>query len=131
MITLDIVTPYRTVLTGMRVPSVKIPAGKGEIEVLPGHRELLSTLDIGPLAFHDEGRDRKFAISYGFVEIRNDRVLVLSETCEESHEIDTARAKTAQTKSEEMLTSTLTDKEFRKYHLKLRRSISRQGVSGS
>lgn len=129
MITVDIVTPTRRLVEGAHATSVKLPALKGEIEVLPGHTELISLLTTGVLTIAREGKDRKFFLSHGFVEVRKDKVLVLAETVEESKEIDKERARRAQLKAQEVLNSVLPEGQFKKYQLKLQRALIRQQIA--
>ncbi|MBI4403188.1 MAG: ATP synthase F1 subunit epsilon [Deltaproteobacteria bacterium] len=129
MINVDIVTPSRKLVENTKAQDVCIPTRKGEIMVLQGHTELLTILDTGALVLHQDGGQRKFAVSYGFAEIRNDKVLILAETCEESTEIDVERAKAAQKRAEDALTGSLTEDRFKKYQLKLQRAIIRQHIS--
>ncbi|MCB9253397.1 MAG: ATP synthase F1 subunit epsilon [Bdellovibrionaceae bacterium] len=119
---IDIVTPHRRLVTGERTEKVKLPGSKGQMEILENHAELLSTLTTGLLEFNG----RRFAISQGFVEIKNEKVTVLAETCEESTEIDKARAQAAQKNAEEKLQGTLSDEDYEKYQLKLQRALIRQ-----
>lgn len=130
MIEIDIVTPSRKIVEGVKTLTVKLPAAKGEIEVLPGHTELLTMLTAGTVSFVQDGRERKFAMSYGFAEVRKDKILVLGETVEESKEIDRQRAIEAQQKAQERLSGALTQEEFRKHKAKLQRAIVRQNVAG-
>lgn len=129
MIEVDIVTPQKKLVEGLVVSEVKVPTQKGEIQVLPGHTQLLSLLGPGVLSFRTDGTERSFAVSYGFVEIKNNRVTILAETCEESSKIDKSRAALAQKKSEEALAATLTEEQFKKYQLKLQRAVIRQQIS--
>lgn len=128
MIQLDIVIPTKKIIEATGVTDVRLPAVKGEIGILPGHTELLTILTAGVLAFKHDGRERKFAVSHGFAQLRKDKIIVLAETCEESTDIDIARAKVAQKKAEETLTGSLTEENFRKYQLKLQRAVIRQQV---
>lgn len=128
MISLDIVTPSRRLVDGVKVASLRVPAHRGELTILPGHTELLTLLGTGVLSFATDERERRFAVSFGFLDIRSDRAIILAETCEESIEIDTKRAKTAQKKAEEALGAALTDEKFKKYQLKLQRSLIRQQI---
>ena len=80
------------------------------------------------MTFTKDGRERKFSISYGFAEIRNNKVLVLADTVEESSEIDKARAQAAQKRAEQALMGTLSDSDFKKQQLKLERAIVRQRI---
>lgn len=130
MIRVDIVTPTKKLAEGAKADWVKLPGFKGELEILPGHRELLTTLSTGVLSFLYEGKERKFAISYGFAEIRHDRVLVLAETAEEGTRVDKLRAQAARKRAEEKLVQgVLTEEEFKKHQMKLQRAIIRQTIS--
>jgi F-type H+-transporting ATPase subunit epsilon len=126
MIEVDIVTPVRKLVEGARATSVRLPAADGQLEILPGHTELLTVLGTGVLVLVSDGVERRFAISYGFAEIRKDRVVILAETSEESKDIDLERARGAQKRAESALVSVLTPEHFRKQELKLQRSLARQ-----
>lgn len=130
MIRLDIVTPTKKLVEGAKADWVKIPGHRGELEILPGHRELLTLLSTGPLTFVLDGRERKFAISYGFAEVRNNRVLVMAETAEEATAVDKLRAQAAKKRAEEKLVQgVLNEHEFKKQQMKLQRAIVRQTIS--
>lgn len=131
MIEVDIVTPSKKLVVGAKTTQVRLPGAKGELQVLPGHAELITLLDTGVLSFTEDGTERKFAISFGVAEIRDDKVLVLAETAESAQEIDLERAKQAQKKAQETLEGVLPDGNFRKYELKLQRALVRQQVSGN
>lgn len=128
-IELDLVTPSRRIVVGAHVASVKMPAADGEIEILPGHTELITLLGTGSLEFTQDGSTRRFAVSYGFAEVRNNRVLVLAETCEEAKDIDKNRAKEALKRAEHALAGALTEAEFDKQERKRNRAVVRQELS--
>lgn len=130
MIQVDIVTPNRKLVDGVSVKEVRLPGELGQLQVLPGHTELLTLLGTGVLAFHDEsGRERKFAISQGFAEVRDDKVMVLAERAEESTDIDRNRAQKAKQNAEQQLNGTLSPEAFRKQQLKLERALTRIQVT--
>ena len=129
MIHIDIVTPSKKILEGAETTEVRIPTESGQITVLPGHTELLTILGTGKLSFPQDGTERRFAVSYGFAEIRNDRILVLAETAEESKDIDLERAKRAQKKAQGELENVLNDDHFKKYQFKLQRALVRQEIA--
>jgi F-type H+-transporting ATPase subunit epsilon len=131
MITLNLVTPQRKIVENVSVTNLKIPTLNGQIEILPGHTELLTILDVGELSFEGPTGKRKFAISYGFCEVKKNKVVVLAETCEENSKIDVGRAKAAQLKVEEKLKGLMTDGEFKKNQLKLKRAVIRQQVANA
>jgi F-type H+-transporting ATPase subunit epsilon len=129
MLKIDIVTPTRKLVDGASADSVKLPGAKGELQVLDGHTDLLTLLSTGPLVFVKDGKERKFSVSYGFAEIRNNKVLVLADTVEESKDIDKARAQAAQKRAEQALMGTLSESDFKKQQLKLERALVRQHIS--
>ena len=129
MVEIDIVSPSKKLVVGTKAGSVKFPTLKGEIEVLAGHAELLTLLHTGVLSFSVDGRERQFAISHGFAEVRNDKVIVLAETIEEASDVDRERAALAQKKAENILSGVLDEQQFRKYQLKLQRAVIRQSIS--
>ncbi len=129
MIQVDIVTPTRKLLVGEQVESITIPTSSGEIMVLPGHTELVTILDVGGMYLQKPDGMRKFAVSYGFGVVRDDKVTILAETCEEAHEIDRDRAVMAQKTAEEMLLESVEEAMLDKYRLKAKRAAVRQAIS--
>jgi len=126
----SIVTPQRKLVEDVEATDVTFQAAKGQLQILPGHTELLTTLDTGLLSFVSGGEKRRFAVSYGFAEVKDDHVLFLAETCEESSEIDVDRAKEAQRLAWKYLTEGITDpEEFKKIQLKHERAVLRQEVA--
>ena len=80
----DIVTPARKLVEAHQVAHVKFPSARGELQILPGHQDLLTILETGVVSFQsDEGGNttRWFAISKGFAEIRNDRGRLMEGNC--------------------------------------------------
>ena len=128
MLTLSIVTPERRVVGPIPVESVTIPGAKGEMTVLSGHARLLSTIDTGILIFEREGGRKEIAaVSSGFVEVHNDRVIVLAETLELSQEIDVDRARRAAVKAQEKLQAKESfEADMAKWQRKLQRAQTRQ-----
>jgi F-type H+-transporting ATPase subunit epsilon len=129
MIELDIVTPTRRLVVGALSPKVKLPGAKGQLEILSGHSDLLTLLGVGILSYTEDGVEKKFAVSYGFAEVRQNKLTVLAETCEPADEVDVERAQKAQKKAEVALAGSLTQEEFQKYQLKVQRALIRQQVN--
>jgi F-type H+-transporting ATPase subunit epsilon len=64
---------------------------------------MLASLQVGEL-WYRVGQEKHFlAIAFGFVEVLPDRVTVLAQVAEQSHEIDVARAEAARKRAEERL----------------------------
>ncbi len=112
--------------------SVSLTGSEGQIQILPGHAAMVGTLETGPFEVsYADGRKERGVISTGFFEVREGLVTVLAETAELASEIDVGRAKKAQQKAEAGLSAaSLTPENFRKYQLKLQRSMIRQAVGG-
>ncbi len=124
----DIVTPSKRLVDGMEVDNVVVPSKSGELQILEGHRTLLTLLTTGIVKLERGSDLRQFAISQGTLEVRNGQLVILAETAEEAKEIDLERAKKAQKKSEDELQNVLSEDHFRKYQHKLRRAIIRQSI---
>lgn len=131
MLTLEVVTPIRRVVSPLKVKSVTVPGIQGEMTILPGHARLVSTLDTGVLRYETEsGQQMSAALSNGFLEVRNDKVSVLADTLELATEINLERARRAQAKAEDRLKEKeLEPDQFRKYQLKLQRALVRQSLA--
>ncbi len=129
MIGVDIVTPSRRLVEGAKASFILLPSVRGELQILPGHTELLTLLGIGVMTFVNDGITRRFAVSGGFAEVRRDKVTVMAETCEESKDIDKARARAQQLEAEKALSAILSEENFKQYQAKLERAIVRQKVA--
>lgn len=90
-IKVELVTP-RGIHLSKEVDSVNIPTQEGEIGVLFGHVPLLCPLWPG-LVYFDAKSDEGVVVSYGFVLIERDRVLILSEEAKTVGEIDAGAEK--------------------------------------
>lgn len=91
---LVVVTPERAVLSE-QVDDVVLPGTLGQMNILPGHLPLLTTLSVGEMVINQGGRHRSFLIDQGYAEILTDRIIVLTEKCEGVSEIDVEQARTA------------------------------------
>jgi F-type H+-transporting ATPase subunit epsilon len=127
---LSIFAPERRLTQDEPVRSLVLTTTKGEIEILPGHADLIARLETGRFSFVAEGKAPVTGvISSGFVSVENGKVKVIAETLELPHEIDRSRARAAQEKAEKMLTdASLDEHSFKKYQLKLQRAIIRQSI---
>jgi F-type H+-transporting ATPase subunit epsilon len=128
-IKLDISTPDREVLSAS-VDEVILPGAEGYLGVLPGHAPLIANLDVGEIAYRVGSEQKYAACSGGFAEVLGDSVSVLAETAELASEIDVERARLAQQQAEERLKSDLSDHEFKRAEISLRKAVSRIRISG-
>ena len=96
----ELVTPERVVFREQLI-SLTVPTVNGEITVLPSHVPLVSVLKPGVMmAIQADGEQRVIAVSGGFVEVLEFKVVVLADTAEMASELDEERIKLAQAKAE-------------------------------
>ena len=91
----ELVSPERVLFSGEAQMVVCRTAG-GEIAFMTGHAPFLGALGIGVVRIHQEGGDvLKAAVHGGFVEVKDNRVIVLSDVAELPDQIDADRARRA------------------------------------
>jgi F-type H+-transporting ATPase subunit epsilon len=79
---LEIVSPEKTLYSGT-VESVTLPGLLGSFTILDHHAPIISVLSPGKLTYRVKGNDTEFAISGGFVEMKNNVVSVCIESLTE------------------------------------------------
>ena len=126
---LSIVTPERLVLNE-EVDQVNVPGVEGDLGVLYDHAPILTTMRAGRFSYEllgEKGKETiQMIVSGGYLEVTDNRVIVLAEAVEFLDEIDKERAKASLVKAEEALTNTdLSDDEFAEAQDRLFRAIAR------
>ena len=102
---LEIVTPYGLVVNA-EVREVYIPGSQGDLDVLPGHAPLMTTLRTGGLHYR-QGKEVHFvAVNRGFAEVTATKTTILTDTAESADAIDVERAQKAKSRAEERLGTT-------------------------
>ena len=101
-LTLEVATPTRLAVAD-EVDEVVAPGSEGYFGVLPGHAPFLTTLGIGELTYRKGREEFHLAVSGGFAEIRNDKVIVLADSAERPDEINRERVERAKTRAEQRL----------------------------
>lgn len=110
-LSIDIVSPERVLYTG-EADMVVCRTSEGEIAFLPGHVPFLGALGIGVVRILlPERGEQAAAVHGGFVEVANDRVIVLSDVAELAERIDIDRARRAQQRAEERLSADPDDED--------------------
>ena len=99
----DIVTAEQVIYSEDGVEQMVAPGRDGEFTVLPQHAEFITTLQPGELRITRGGTEDAMIITGGFLEVRDDRIVVLADAAERVDEIDIARAEEARRKAEEAL----------------------------
>ncbi len=91
----ELVSPERILYSGEADMVVCRTAGGGEIAFLTGHAPFLGALDTGVVRVKTAAGDQVAAVHGGFVEVRDNRVIILSDVAELAADIDVARAQRA------------------------------------
>jgi F-type H+-transporting ATPase subunit epsilon len=94
-LTVEIVTVERKLLEESGVDEVIAPGVDGQLAVLPKHAAFMTMLAPGELILKKGAEEIPFAVTGGFFEVLNDRVIVLADAAERADEIDVERAEAA------------------------------------
>ncbi|MBI4540626.1 MAG: ATP synthase F1 subunit epsilon [Gemmatimonadetes bacterium] len=81
-LTVRVISPERTVFEGSAL-SVVAPAWDGMLGILRGHAPMVTLLGTGELRVRDATRESRFRVDGGVLQVRGDRVTVLSDSAEE------------------------------------------------
>lgn len=101
-IDLQIITPEKIAYQG-EADAVSVPTQQGEITILPKHMSLVSTMKHGALVIKNEGKETVMAVYKGFVEIRKNQVLIMTDIAERIDEIDAEKAEQARQEAKRRL----------------------------
>lgn len=127
---LEIVTPERMFFSG-DVESVVLKTLQGEIGILPGHIPLVAAVAVGPLRIKKDGEWVEAVLTEGFMEIKQDKTIILTDTAEWPHEIDENRAEEARIRAEERLHQQISQMEYIRSQAALSRAMARLRVKRS
>jgi F-type H+-transporting ATPase subunit epsilon len=121
---LEILTPNR-LLVQEQVDEVNVPGAEGYVGILPGHTSLLTTLGQGVLMYRKGDQRQYLALFGGYMEVNNDKVMVLAEVAEMGAEIDRTRAEAARNRAEEHLRRRDIEIDYERAQAALQRSLIR------
>jgi F-type H+-transporting ATPase subunit epsilon len=98
----EVVTTTGRVFEG-DADEVIAPGSEGELGILPRHAPLMTTLNIGALHIKLNGGEETLFIGGGFMEVSNNRVIVLADEAERASDIDEAHAQEARRRAQQAL----------------------------
>jgi len=108
----ELVSPESVLYSGEAEMVVCRTVGGGDIAFLAGHEPFLGALEIAKVrVLLEGGGEEVVAVHRGFVEVANDRVIVLSDIAELAEEIDRARAERARAEAEAALAADPDDED--------------------
>lgn len=129
---LTLVTPEKKLLAEAEVEEIFVPGFRGELNILPGHAPLMTTLSTGVVKYRLKGTAelKSVIVSWGYCEVNPQGVVVLAETAERPEDIDEERALAAWKLAAERLASPELDEEARaKFMRKQQRADLRRTVA--
>jgi F-type H+-transporting ATPase subunit epsilon len=127
---LEIVTPEKRVAS-VECDEVQAPGVQGGFGIRRGHTAFLSALEPGRLTYLAGGAEVHYAIGGGFLQVADDKVIVLADTAESKDDIDVDRARRAFQEANERLRSlTEQDEHHAEEAARVKRAAARISVVG-
>jgi F-type H+-transporting ATPase subunit epsilon len=99
---LEIVTPLGVELR-VSVNELTAPSVEGDFGVLPGHRPLLAALRTGIVTYRIAGEVERVAVGPGFVEVADDRAVLLTDSFIKKDAVDPVQARLELKEADESL----------------------------
>ena len=94
MFTLNLVTPEKKLVTELEIDEVLVPGFMGQLDILPGHAPLMTTLTTGVLKYRARGSSEFLlvVVSWGYAQVHPGGVVILADLAEAREEIDRTKA---------------------------------------
>lgn len=128
-LSVEIVTPEKRILSA-KADEVIAPGGRGLFGVRPGHSPFLSLMEAGPLELREGAGKQVFFVAGGFIEVTNDKVLVLADHAEPVKDIDVEAARKRLEAAQQALKGmSPEDVRFQVESATVRRETARMGLA--
>lgn len=128
---LEVISPERIFYSG-DVEMVELTTTEGDIGIYADHIPLTTIIAPGIMTITEAGNQTKeAAVLEGFMEITQDKVTILAQSCEWPEEIDIHRAKEAKARAERRLKSADESINTSRAELALRKSLIRLEIANS
>ncbi|RPF42975.1 F0F1 ATP synthase subunit epsilon [Thermodesulfitimonas autotrophica] len=121
---LIVVTPSRVAFTD-EVRMVIARGAGGDLGILPDHAPLITSLKTDVVRIQKDGQWRYMAVSNGFLEVKNNRVVIVADSAELAEEIDVERARRAKERAEERLRTRAPEIDILRAEAALMRALAR------
>jgi F-type H+-transporting ATPase subunit epsilon len=122
MLNLEIITPDRIAYTD-KVDMVSLPSVLGRIGILPHHISLFAQLIEGEVKIKKGSEELYLAIGGGFVQVTQDKVMVLVTRAVHADELNESEINRAKVEAQEALKQKPTGKELLTIQTMLRQSL--------
>ena len=123
----EIITAERVVYSE-DVDILVAPGIEGELGIMPHHAPLMTSLQPGEIRVRTGNVETSMAVSGGFVEVLDNKVIILADSAERADEIDEARAQEAMRRAQERVEMRSADMDLERAVAALRRSQARLKV---
>lgn len=126
---LEVISPERVFYTG-EVEMVELTTTEGDIGVYADHIPLTTIVAPGVMTITEQGDQmREAAVLEGFMEIMQEKVTILAQSCEWPEEIDINRAREAKERAERRIKSSDENINMVRAELALKKSLVRIGLA--
>ena len=126
---LEVISPERVFYSG-EVEMVELTTTEGDIGIYADHIPLTTIIAPGIMTITEAGDVLKEAsLLEGFMEVTQDKVTVLAQSCEWPDEIDLNRAREAKDRAERRLKGSEENINISRAELALKKSIVRIGLA--
>ncbi|MFZ5986118.1 MAG: F0F1 ATP synthase subunit epsilon [Bacillota bacterium] len=125
---IEILTPERKFFWG-DIETIIVKTPLGEMGILKGHIPMVVVIDIGLVKIKKDGKWFEAVLSEGFMEVKQDKAIILVDTAEWPDEIDVNRAKAAKERASERLLRKLNKTEYVQSKAALARAMARLKVN--
>ncbi|MDD6406038.1 MAG: ATP synthase F1 subunit epsilon [Clostridiales bacterium] len=112
-----------------RVEKIVLPLEDGEKAVLAHHENMVIATSIGEIRITTSKGELVGVVGEGFVQIVNNRVVLIVDSAEKPEDIDRVRAKEAKIRAEERLRQKESLKEYKQSEASLARALTRLRVT--
>jgi F-type H+-transporting ATPase subunit epsilon len=126
---LEIVTPDRRLYEGT-VEMVVVRTTTGDLGIKSEHISLVSPLSIGSIKIKEsKGKFKEAACGGGFIQVRQDKTTIITDSAEFSEEIDVQRAKEAVERAQTRLMRSSEGIDVLRAQIALKKALNRLRVA--
>ncbi|MDF2545662.1 MAG: synthase subunit epsilon [Anaerosolibacter sp.] len=125
---LEIVTPDRKFYED-DVDMVVVRTTAGDLGILKNHMSLVSPLAVGTIKIKKNGEQLEATCAGGFVQVRQDKTTIITDSAEWPEEIDVERAKKAAERAEDRLKMKSSELDMIRAQAALERALNRLRVA--
>ena len=125
---LEVIATDKTFFTG-EVETLTVRTPDGEIGILGGHTPMVTAIAACPMKIRKDGDVLNAYIAEGFMEIKQDKTIIITDFAEWPNEIDVERAKEAEERALKRLSGPLSPIEKSRTEYALTRARTRIKVA--